>query len=109
MTMSDGEITTNVMQAKDQMKQIDIVAELNDVSPEEIKKVLKSQGVDLRKLRRGYRKPRVLSKELTPIETIRDRIKSLLMQRDGIDSELADLKAMLNELIDEIQGGEKNG
>lgn len=109
MTMTDGEITTNVMQAKDQMKQIDIVAELNDVSPEEIKEVLKSQGVDLRKLRRGYRKPRVLSKELTPVEEIRSRIKSLLMQRDGIDNELADLKAMLNELINEIQGGEKNG
>ena len=49
--MTDGEIKTSVMQAKDQRAQIKICAELNDISEEEVKSILRQQGVDLCGLR----------------------------------------------------------
>lgn len=49
--MTDGEIKTSVMQAKDQRAQIRICTELNDISEEEVKSILRQQGVDCRTLR----------------------------------------------------------
>ena len=51
MRMTEGEIKTNVLQAKDQRAQIKICAELNAVDEEEIKSILRTQGVDLRALK----------------------------------------------------------
>ena len=51
MQMTEGEIKTNVLQAKDQRAQIKICAELNAVDEEEIKSILRTQGVDLRALK----------------------------------------------------------
>ena len=48
MHMTDNEIVKSYKQSKNKQHQIKILAELNDTSPEEIKKVLKSKGVDLR-------------------------------------------------------------
>lgn len=49
--MTEGEIKTCVLQAKDQRAQIRICAELNDISEEEVKDILRQQGVDCRTLR----------------------------------------------------------
>lgn len=48
MTMTDNEIVKSYKEAKNKQNQIKVLAELNDTNPEEIKKILKSKGVDLR-------------------------------------------------------------
>lgn len=127
MVMSESEVKANVLQAKDQKAQIKICAELNNTCEEEIRDILKSQGVDLRTLKgtdgrkysRKTSKPEnkqasrpvvkdgapveIITQE-SPISAIRNKIDSLLKQRAGIDDELTDLKTMLTELIDSIGG-----
>lgn len=49
--MTEGEIKASVLQAKDQWGQIKICAQLNAVSEEDIKSILRTQGVDLRSLK----------------------------------------------------------
>lgn len=105
MVMSESEVKANVLQAKDQKAQIKICAELNNTCEEEIRDILKAQGVDLRRLSKnvkGVVKP--ATSETSPITAIRNKIDSLLKQRAGIDDELTDLKTMLTELIDCIGG-----
>lgn len=53
MQMIEGEIKTAVLQAKDQLAQIEICAQLNAVEPADIRRILKNQGVDLRKLKKN--------------------------------------------------------
>lgn len=48
MTMTENEIVKSYKEAKNKQNQIKVLAELNDTNPEEIKKILKSKGVDLR-------------------------------------------------------------
>ena len=117
--MTDSEIKVNVLQAKDQWAQIKICAELNDMSEEEVRDILKAQGVDLRKLKGCNDKRKTSSKPawlktvpskpapVSPITEIKNKIESLLAQRSGIDAELEDMKKMLTELIDSI-GGNNN-
>ena len=132
MVMSDSEVKVNILQAKNQRAQIKICAELNGVCEEEIKDILKAQGVDLRTLRgaSNWKDNQPETKPTTPAESkqkfkavpaikdgapawdivpkespitnIKNRIESLLAQRKGIDDELTDLKQMLTELIDSI-------
>ena len=105
MVMSDSEVIAKVLQAKDQKAQIKICAELNNTCEEEIRDILKAQGVDLRRLSKnvkGVVKPAPAQE--SPISAIRNKIDSLLKQRAGIDDELTDLKTMLTELIDSIGG-----
>lgn len=109
MVMSDNEVKLNVLQAKNPRAQIKICAELNATTQENIKKILREQGVDLRSF--NGKQPKGLIPEETPenvpetpIQAIKNKIDSLLRQRAGIDSELADLKAMLTEIIDSIGG-----
>lgn len=56
MQMTDGEIKLNVMQAKDQISQITICADLNCCSEEHIKDILRTQGIDLRTLKGAVKK-----------------------------------------------------
>ena len=51
MQMTESEIKTNILQAKDQIKQIPICAQVNACSVDKIKEILKKQGVDLSKER----------------------------------------------------------
>lgn len=109
MVMSDSEVKVNVLQAKNPRAQIKICAELNATTQENIKKILRKQGVDLRSFNGKQSKdpipeetPEIIPE--TPIQAIRNRIDSLLRQRAGVDSELADLKAALTEIIDSIGG-----
>lgn len=109
MVMSDSEVKVNVLQAKNPRAQIKICAELNATTQENIKKILRKQGVDLRSFN-GKQPKNPIPEETpenipeTPIQAIKSKIDSLLRQRAVIDSELADLKAMLTEIIDSIGG-----
>lgn len=107
MVMSDSEVKVNVLQAKNPRAQIKICAELNATTQENIKKILREQGVDLRAFNGKQPKKPVSETVKTPeapIQAIKSKIDSLLRQRAVIDSELADLKAMLTEIIDSIGG-----
>lgn len=107
MVMSDNEVKMNVLLAKDPRAQIKICAELNATTQAHIKDILREQGVDLRAFNGKQPKKPVSETVKTPeapIQAIKSKIDSLLRQRAGIDSELADLKAMLTEIIDSIGG-----
>lgn len=107
MVMSDNEVKLNVLQAKDPRAQIKICAELNATTQTHIKDILREQGVDLRAFNGKQPKAAVSETDKTPetpIQAIKSKIDSLLRQRAVIDSELADLKAMLTEIIDSIGG-----
>ena len=69
MQMSHYEIFQNYRQAKDPLAQVKILAELNNVTVEEINEILKAQGVDYRKLprtRKNKAAPKVISQPITP-------------------------------------------
>lgn len=103
MVMSDSEVKANVLQAKDQKAQIKICAELNNTCEKEIRDILKSQGVDLRRLSKnvkGVVKPAPAQE--SPILAIRNRIDSLLKQRAGIDAEIEDIRNQLKELLESV-------
>ncbi len=113
MVMSDSEVKVNVLQAKNPRAQIKICAELNATTQENIKKILRKQGVDLREFN-GKQPKAAVSETVSEavkapealIQAIKSKVDSLMRQRAGIDSELADLKAMLTEIIDSI--GDEN-
>jgi hypothetical protein len=117
--MTEGEIKTNILQAKDQRAQIKICAELNAVDEDEIKSILRMQGVDLRELKgtndgsrasRASRQVRPRKEEarqpLSPSETdesveqIGRRIRELVTIRDSAEAELKRLGDKLRELLD---------
>jgi hypothetical protein len=117
--MTEGEIKTNILQVKDQRAQIKICAELNAVDEDEIKSILRMQGVDLRELKgtndgsrasRASRQVRPRKEEarqpLSPSETdesveqIGRRIRELVTIRDSAEAELKRLGDKLRELLD---------
>jgi hypothetical protein len=119
MQMTEGEIKTNILQAKDQRAQIKICAELNAVDEDEIKSILRMQGVDLRELKgtndgsrasRASRQVRPRKEEarqpLSPseadesVEQIGRRIRELVTIRDSAEAELKRLGDKLRELLD---------
>lgn len=53
MEMTNGEIITSYRQAKDKKKQIEVLADLNMCSKDEIVEILKEQGVPHRELPRN--------------------------------------------------------
>ena len=134
--MTDGEIKTSVMQAKDQRAQIKICAELNDISEDEVKDILRNYGIDCRKLRgaqsrkynRNTAKPEVetaapaeekpawkivpkepeITETADSFEQISKRINELVSIRDDAERQLQELRDKLNGLIGAI-GGQTNG
>jgi ribosomal protein L16 Arg81 hydroxylase len=48
MEMNENEIVKNYRESKNKKQQIDILADMNCCSPEQIKEILKKNGVDLR-------------------------------------------------------------
>lgn len=56
MTMTNEEIVRNFNQAKNRAMQVQILADLNATTPDEIKRILLAGGIDHRKLPRGPRK-----------------------------------------------------
>lgn len=120
MQMTESEIKTNILQAKDQIAQIPICAQLNGVGVEKIKEILKRQGVDLRTLKgtapkRGWK---VIPAEPAPdpvqdneriILQLFNRVNELTAQREAINAELLTIKAELVKIMSAIDGGEDNG
>lgn len=134
--MTDGEIKTSVMQAKDQRAQIKICAELNDISEDEVKDILRNYGIDCRKLRgaqsrkynRSTAKPEIetaapaeekpawkivpkepeITETADSFEQISKRINELVSIRDDAERQLQELRDKLNGLIGAI-GGQTNG
>ena len=119
MQMTDSEIKTNILQAKDQIAQIPICAQLNGVGVEKIKEILKRQGVDLRTLKgtapkRGWK---VIPAEPAsdPVQDnekiilqLFNRVNKLTAQREAINAELLTIKAELVKIMSAIDGGEDN-
>lgn len=119
MQMTDSEVKTNVLQAKNQIAQIVICAELNGVSTEKIKDILRKQGVDLRTLK-GNSSNYWVKKEKTvdPVPAsdndkiilqLFNRINELKAQREAITSELFTIKVELIKMTNAINEGESNG
>lgn len=63
MTMTENEIVRSYREAKNKRQQIEILADLNTTSIDEIKKILKANGVDLRGGNYRANKPAVINKE----------------------------------------------
>lgn len=133
MQMTDSEVKTDVLQAADQKKQVTICAQVNGVSPDKIREILKAQGVDLRSLkgkkkqinhgdveRKSYKKP--ANAEKNPANAVKKsvnaepdptaqalavlyaRVAELLKQRDTINEELVALNVQVNRISDVIAG-----
>ena len=120
MQMTESEIKTNILQAKDQMKQIPICAQLNGIGVEKIKEILKRQGVDLRTLKRTAPKRgwKVIPAEPAsdPVQDnekiilqLFNRVNELTAQRDAINDELYKIKAEIVKIVTAIDGGKNNG
>ena len=122
MQMTEGEIKTNILQAKDQRAQIKICAELNAVDEDEIKSILRMQGVDIKTLkgsneggrasrakRQSFPKQKVEELKAAPaesyagadesVEQIGRRIRELVTIRDSAEAELNRLGDKLRELL----------
>lgn len=106
MQMTDSEVKVNILQAADQIAQIKICAELNATTDEEIKKILKEQGVDLRTLKGHKEKKSYEPKEhktaFADITSIQNRIKRLTEIRENATKELNILKEQLLNLVQNI-------
>ena len=111
MQMTESEIKTNILQAKDQKRQIPICAQINACSTEKIKEILRKQGVDMRTLKgandaaKGKKKP---APEPAPdtdkaLLQLFNRVNELTAQREAIVKELCEIKTqitMINKAID---------
>ena len=132
MQMTDSEVKTDVLQAADQKKQVTICAQVNGVSPDKIREILKAQGVDLRSLkgkkkqinhgdveRKSYKKP--ANAEKNPANASSEgitvaqacaaliaRVAELRKQKEAIEDELVAIDIQVNRISDSIAGrGEK--
>jgi len=126
MQMTESEVLRNIFDAADQKAQIKICAHLNAVPEDDIKEILKKNGVDLRKLKtekkknihgikqkphkKPYKKPEIIpcppanSEKKSPLAELNERIESLIKQKAGIESEIEDLRAQLTKMIDMLAG-----
>ena len=122
MQMTESEVLRNIFDAADQKEQIKICAELNAVPEDAIKEILKKNGVDLRKLKtekkrnihgvknKAHKNPANVKKNpanaetMSPLAELNERIKSLIKQKAGIESEIEDLRAQLTKMIDMLAG-----
>lgn len=122
MQMTESEIKTNILQAKNQIAQIPICAQVNACSVDKIKEILKKQGVDLRTLKgekptnRGWnwrKKPAseavsAQNNDKTFLELF-NRVNELTAQREAISAELLTIKAELVKIMSAIDKGVDNG
>ena len=115
MQMTESEVLRNIFDAADQKAQIKICAQLNAVPEDDIKEILKKNGVDLRKLKSEKKKnihgikhkPHTNpanSEKMSPLAELNERIESLIKQKAGIESEIEDLRAQLTKMIDMLAG-----
>lgn len=128
MQMTEDEIKTNVLQAKDQRAQIKICAELNAVDEEEIKSILRTQGVDLRALKGAndgsrasrarrqaipYKKPEIITEPPKSSEpaamtvseamaALRAELDEINRQQYALDMRKADLYQQIWDMLGEM-------
>jgi DNA-binding transcriptional MerR regulator len=126
MQMTDSEVKTDVLQAADQKKQVTICAQVNGVSPDKIREILKAQGVDLRSLKgkvakknihgvkhKPHKKP--ANAEKNPANASSEgitvaqacaaliaRVAELKRQRKAIDEELEGIEEQIGRVSDNI-------
>lgn len=119
MQMTESEIKRNVLDAADQKAQVQICADLNETTKDEIKRILIRNGVDLRRLKGTVkkhlseskpRKKRIESsekKQLTPVEqavaVIRAEIEEINRQQYQLDMRKADLYHTIWEMLGEVE------
>lgn len=133
MQMTDSEVKTDVLQAADQKKQVTICAQVNGVSPDKIREILKAQGVDLRSLKGAnkhidhgtkhkprkvpYKKPEFIpappanavkndenAEKKSALTELNERIELLMKEKAGIEDEINDLRSRLMAMIDKLAG-----
>ena len=125
MQMTESEVLKNIFDAADQKAQIKICAQLNAVPEDDIKEILKKNGVDLRKLKTEKKKnihgikhkphknpanavKKSVNAEPDPtaqaLAVLYARVAELLKQRDTINEELVALNVQVNRISDVIAG-----
>lgn len=118
MQMTESEIKVNVLQARDQKAQVKICAELNGISVDKIREILKRQGVDLRRLRGGVSKRiaetkphKSKSADVVPcavtlpeaMAAIRAELDDINRQQYELDMRKADLYKQLWDTLGEVE------
>ena len=63
MMMTENEIVREYNSARNKRREIEILADLNTTTKDEIKKILKNNGVDLRGANGGIRKPAIINED----------------------------------------------
>lgn len=124
MQMTESEVLRNIFDAADQKEQIKICAELNAVPEDDIKEILKKNGVDLRKLKTEKKRNihGVKHKPHKPADTedksanaepdsiaqalatLYARVGELRKQKEAIEDELISINIQLNRISDSIAG-----
>lgn len=80
LTMTEGEILRSFKEAKDPLKQVKILAELNDCPVEVIKMILKRQGVDGRTLPRARKGERFTLDQAAEIPEQREAVAATVKE-----------------------------
>lgn len=126
MQMTESEVLRNIFDAADQKAQIKICAQLNAVPEDDIKEILKKNGVDLRKLKTEkkknihgikqkphktpYKKPEIIpcppaNADITVAQacaTLIARVAELAKQKKAIEKELEEIGAQIERVSDGI-------
>lgn len=113
MIMKPSEILRDYNQAADKKKQLVILSQLNSCSIEEIKQVLREQGVDYRSFPRTCSKDKsndvrskkkqsseASKKSVTDIEVVIQYIKDLKERRNTLVAEINQIDKKLSEVKD---------
>ena len=129
MQMTESEVLRNICDAADQKAQIKICAQLNAVPEDDIKEILKKNGVDLRKLKtekkknihgvkyKAHKNPanaekKSVNAEPNPIAQalaeLYARVAELKQQKADIDGELVAIHIELCKIDEAIGGSLKN-
>lgn len=124
MQMTESEVLRNIFDAADQRAQIKICAQLNAVPEDDIKEILKKNGVDLRKLKTEkkknihginhkphkmpYKKPEIIPAPPNAITlpeamaAIRAELDDINRQQYELDMRKADLYKQLWDTLGEV-------
>lgn len=112
LDMTDEEIKRNVLGAANQKAQVKIVAELNATTEDVIRKRLKAQGVDLRRLRgaakkhvaeakRHYKKPEIIPAPPHTV-TLADAMAAIRAELDEINRQQYELDMRKGDLYKQL-------